>query len=176
MTGRVLGIDPGAGGAIALLVSGTLKGLHDMPCLVVRRGKRDVRQVDAHLLAATIGPLLPLDKAYIEKVGAMPGQGVSSMFAFGRAAGLIEGVLAGFGVPFDFVAPGRWKQEMTVSSSKDSSRQMAVRHWPHWSIEFARAKDDGRAEAALIGLYGARQWAKYGVGTAQTLEEALAAL
>ena len=173
---RVLGIDPGAGGALALLSGERLLALHDMPCLVVRRGKRDVRQVDAHLLAAVVASTLPLDVAYIEQVGAMPGQGVSSMFSFGRAAGLIEGVLAGTGTRFEFASPGRWKQEMGVNSSKDSSRQRAVRQWPTWSIEFARAKDDGRAEAALIGLWGARKEGRQGIGTGPTLEEQLAAL
>lgn len=176
MSARVLGIDPGAGGGIALLVGDQLKAVLDMPALVVRRGKRDVRQVDAHLLAGVIRRTLPLDMVYIERVGAMPGQGVSSMFAFGRAAGVIEGVLAGLGVPFDFLSPGHWKAAMNVSASKDASRHKAIMLWPQWSIEFSRAKDDGRAEAALLGLYGARKYAKEGLGTGQSFEEALAAL
>jgi hypothetical protein len=48
--------------------------------------------------------------------------------------------------------------------------------WPQWSIEFSRAKDDGRAEAALLGLYGARKYARETIGTGTSFEEALAAL
>jgi crossover junction endodeoxyribonuclease RuvC len=101
---------------------------------------------------------------------------VSSMFAFGRAAGVIEGVLAGLGVPFDFLSPGMWKSALNVSASKDASRHKSVMLWPQWSIEFSRAKDDGRAEAALIGLFGARKYARETIGTGPSLEEQLAQL
>jgi crossover junction endodeoxyribonuclease RuvC len=92
--------------------------------------------------------------AYVEQVGAMPGQGVSSMFAFGEAFGLAKGVLAGLGIPLQVVTPARWKRDMRLNTGKDSARAMAAARWPQHAGEFRRVKDDGRAEAALIALWG----------------------
>ena len=51
------------------------------------------------MLAAEIRVCRAPDSAIIEKVGAMPGQGVSSMFQFGRSVGMVEGVLAALQIP-----------------------------------------------------------------------------
>ena len=84
---RVIGIDPGASGAIALLVQGVLIAVHDMPTVTVERNKSQKRQVCpaglSILIESLTGPYVT--KAICEKVGAMPGQGVSSMFSFGRS-------------------------------------------------------------------------------------------
>ncbi len=92
--------------------------------------------------------------AYIEQVGAMPGQGVSSMFAFGEAFGLAKGVLAGLGIPVQSVPPARWKRALGLNSGKDAARAKAAATWPQQAGEFKRVKDDGKAEAALIALWG----------------------
>jgi crossover junction endodeoxyribonuclease RuvC len=42
-----------------------------------------------------------------------------------------------------------------LSSDKDTSRQLAMQRFPDYAEKFVRKKDDGRAEAALIALYGA---------------------
>jgi crossover junction endodeoxyribonuclease RuvC len=173
---RILGVDPGAGGALALLEDDQLRGLHDRPVLLIKRGKREVRQANAPMLASLLRSLMPIDLACVELVGAMPGQGVSSCFAFGRDAGMLEGALAGLGVPLLLVPPVVWKREMGVNSSKDSSRHRALQLWPAWAREFARVKDDGRAEAALLGLYGLRKQVRQGGSTTPSLSEALAAL
>lgn len=41
--------------------------------------------------------------ACVEQVGAMPGQGVTSMFSFGKSAGFIEGVLQALGIKYQLV-------------------------------------------------------------------------
>jgi crossover junction endodeoxyribonuclease RuvC len=92
-------------------------------------------------------------KALIEKVHAMPGQGVSSMFSFGRAAGIVEGVLAGLSVPFELIPPATWIKSMRTFGGKDGSRQRAQELFPDYAHLFARKKDDGRAEAALLACY-----------------------
>ena len=41
-----------------------------------------------------------------------------------------------------------------VDSTLDAARAKAIARWPAHANLFARVKDDGRAEAALIGLAG----------------------
>lgn len=152
---RILGIDPGASGALAVVEDGQLVALEDMPTLTVRRGQRDVREVNAALLGSVVAQMRPLDAALLEKVGAMPGQGVSSMFAFGRAVGVVEGVLGALQVPYSTVPPQEWQRAMRVRGGKDGARERAMRIYPTRAADFARKKDDGRADAVLIASYGA---------------------
>jgi len=150
---RVIGIDPGASGAIALLVSGVLISVHDMPTVTVERNKAQKRQVCPAGLSLLIQQLSP-HKATVEKVGARPGQGVSSMFSFGRSVGIIEGVLAARQIPVTFVTPQAWQKQSGAAKGKDGSRQRVMELFPSQANLFARVKDDGRADAVLIALMG----------------------
>lgn len=152
---RVLGVDPGASGALCVLdtVSGQVE-IIDMPTVTIKRGTRQVRQVQPALVVAALKELNP-DRAVVERVGAMPGQGVSSMFAFGRAAGVIEGALAGLAIPYTDVPPATWIKTMGVRGGKDGARNRAIELYPAQAQLFARVKDDGRADAALIATFGA---------------------
>jgi crossover junction endodeoxyribonuclease RuvC len=152
---RILGIDPGASGALAVVEDGRLVELIDMPVLTVKRGTREVREVNGPLLGLAVASLQPIEAALLEQVGAMPGQGVSSMFAFGRAVGVIEGVLGALRIPYRKVPPQEWQRAMRVRGGKDGARERAMRLYPDRAAEFARKKDDGRADASLIAAYGA---------------------
>jgi crossover junction endodeoxyribonuclease RuvC len=156
---KFMGIDPGAFGAIAILDKNSRElVIIDMPTLKVKRGPRVVNQVDAHMLADALrGHVTANTSALIEKVHAMPGQGVSSMFSFGRAAGIVEGVLAGLSVPFQLIPPATWTKSMRTFGGKDGSRQRAQELFPDYAHLFARKKDDGRAEAALLACYAAER-------------------
>jgi hypothetical protein len=69
--------------------------------------------------------------------------------------GIVEGVLAACGVPAVHIAPAAWKRAVGLSlASKDAARSEALRRWPGHAALFARVKDDGRAEAALIAVAG----------------------
>jgi crossover junction endodeoxyribonuclease RuvC len=153
---RILGIDPGASGALVIFdTEANALEVMDMPCVEIKRGARNVRQVSAQLLVNLLQEH-NASHAYVEKVGAMPGQGVASMFAFGRAAGVIEGVLAGLGIPTTYVTPQEWQKGMRVIGGKDGSRNRAIQLWPTFASLFARKKDDGRSDAALVAAYGAK--------------------
>lgn len=154
MAGVIIGIDPGATGAFALLGDdGELKFVRDMPVVEINGRKR----VSAAAVADLIFEWKPR-LAIIERVGAMPKQGVSGMFAFGYSAGVLEGVCAAAAVSVMFAHPATWKKAMGVTSDKDTSRQAAMRMWPSKHQLFIRKKDDGRAEAALLGAYHIMQW------------------
>ncbi len=150
----ILGIDCGARGAIAWLsLTGELLAVEDMPAAAVTIGGKDRMRVSAPMLAALIRETMPT-AAFVEKVGAMPGQGTASMFSFGFSAGLVDGVLAGLGIPTTYVTPQSWKRAAGLTSDKSAVRLRAAQLWPDMARHFARVKDDGRAEAALIARFG----------------------
>lgn len=152
----VIGIDPGASGAVAILQrDGGLVQVFDMPCVEVVVGGKAKRRISPEMLAAELR-LYADAAAYVEQVGAMPGQGVTSMFSFGESLGLARGVLAGLGVPVQLVPPTRWKRSLNLNAGKDGARALAAATWPAQAAEFRRVKDDGKAEAALIALWGLR--------------------
>lgn len=151
-----LGIDPGASGAIAVLdEEGHLVKVIDMPVFEVLVGKAVKRRVSPELLAGEIEPYVRSDSmAWLEQVSARPGQGVSSMFAFGESFGIIKGVLGALRVPTQMVTPNAWKKAMNLNASKDGSRAKATQMWPAQASMFKRVKDDGRAESCLIAEFG----------------------
>ena len=152
----IIGVDPGAAGAIAILEdNGKLVHVFDMPSVEVISGGKAKRRVSPEMLAAELR--LYADQgavAYVEQVGAMPGQGVSSMFAFGQAFGIVLGVLAGLAIPTQTVSPAKWKKDMKLNGGKDAARAKAAQIWPANAGEFKRVKDDGKAEAGLIAVWG----------------------
>lgn len=154
----VAGIDPGLSGAVALLdaETGSIIDVFDMPTLALTRGGKNKREMDPHALAGAIGRDR-IGHAFVELVNAMPGQGVSSVFAFGKGYGVVIGVLATLGVPMSFIAPAAWKRALQVPAAKDGARARASQLLPAAAHHWPLAKHDGRAEAALIAYYGLRQ-------------------
>ena len=84
------------------------------------------------------------------------GEGAVGAFAFGRSRGVVEGVLAAAGARSQFLTPAFWKRAVGFppGRDKDASRAAAIQRWPARAELFARKKDDGRAEAALIAAAG----------------------
>jgi crossover junction endodeoxyribonuclease RuvC len=159
---RIVGIDPGATGAAVVFDTalGTLE-IFDMPTYVERQrsGKKKVR-VDAVALGQWLRSQR-IDTAALEKVGAMPGQGVSSMFAFGRALGVVEGVLGTIDVPVFWYQPKEWQKLCRVAGGelvKDNARAKACLYFPAYADHFARKKDSGRADATLIAYAKWLEW------------------
>jgi len=91
----------------------------------------------------------------IEDIAARPGQGVTSMFSFGRTLGFAHGIAAAAEAPIHFVTPTVWKGKLgLLNSDKGASREKARTLFPASAHAFERVKDDGRAEAALLAYYG----------------------
>jgi crossover junction endodeoxyribonuclease RuvC len=156
MSGPVLGIDIGSQGAIALLTpAGDLIEVVDMP--ILRDGPKGRPNVSAALLADIVVKMRAAT-AYVEFVSARPGEGAVGASAFGRSRGVIEGVCGAAGVPLSFLTPSHWKRLVGIApgkeGAKDAARSEAIRRWPGHAATFARVKDDGRAEAALIAVAG----------------------
>ena len=153
----IVAIDPGLSGAVAFLDADLGLEVFDMPVHKLKRNGKTKREVDRYELARIIDAHAPISHAFVEQVGAMPGQGVSSMFQFGRSLGIVEGVLAANFVPTDYVTPRKWRSALGVRAGKDGSRARASELMPRHAGQWTRVKDDGRAEAALIALFGARE-------------------
>jgi hypothetical protein len=151
---KIIGIDPGYTGALAHLevANGdtTLIDVIDTPIT----GSGAKQSLDPFPLQAWLLQH-ELRCAYLERAQAMPKQGASSGFKYGRVVGAIEATLAVCAVPMVIVEPGKWKKHFhLVGGDKEGARQLAIRLFPREHRFFARRKDHNRAEAVLIGLYG----------------------
>jgi crossover junction endodeoxyribonuclease RuvC len=156
LTQTILGIDIGSQGAIAIVTTdGELIEVYDMP--VLADGPSGRRAVNAPILADIVAKSKAA-RAFIEFVGARPGEGAVGAFAFGRSRGVIEGVLGAMSISASMLAPASWKRVVGIrpgrEGAKDAARSEAIRRWPAKASLFARVKDDGRAEACLIALAG----------------------
>ena len=151
----ILGIDPGATGAVAIMSDlGYLIDVHDLPHM-------EGYGLSEAVLREMLADVHNVKHAFIERVSAMPKQGVVSTFKLGVNYGAIRGVCAGLHIPFSLVTPGKWKRDLGLKAEKDQARARAAQLWPGAAKQFARKKDDGRAEAALIAFWGS----KHGDGT-----------
>ncbi|WP_375453744.1 hypothetical protein [uncultured Methylobacterium sp.] len=111
------------------------------------------KQIDAAALARLVR-LSGATEAIVERVSAMPKQGVSSTFKFGMAYGAVLAAVGVLGLPLRQETPGRWKGHFRLDSDKEKARGLAIRTWPT-SPNFGRKKDHGRAEAALLARFAA---------------------
>lgn len=140
-----IGIDPGKKGSLALLEDDKVSIFPFFEDTYI-----DVlSKVDPHNAVCCL-----------EHVGAMPGQGVTSMFHFGENFGFIQGVLRAYKIPFELVRPQKWKKEFSITGDKNSSIQVCKRLFPEVNLlptPRCKKEDDGMAEAALMALYAQRK-------------------
>lgn len=150
-----MAIDPGARGAIAVIhEDGTVE-------LAPFSKENYLRVVSEHQCS----------RAVVEKVHAMPSQGVTSMFSFGENFGWIQGLLYAFSIPYDLVPPQKWKKEFGLLFPKGTDKRDIKRHsieraktlFPGVSLlPTARCKveSDGLAEALLMAEFCRRMYGK----------------
>lgn len=161
---RILGVDPGRNGALALLTDqGRTLRVVDLPVLVVKRGNGTKGELDAFALHDLLSEMAP-DVCYFEKVAGQRGDGVSAAFNFGEITGACKMACILTGARFIPVTPPAWKRAMKlIGAAKDDSRAKAMQLWPENASDFRRQKDDGRADAALIAEHGRLEQIKQGV-------------
>lgn len=145
-----IGIDPGKTGAIAVM--------DDDEILCLEQFNVD-KYVD--VLSYVVQSTSAKDiKVCLEKVGAMPGQGVVSMFNFGHNLGVIEGILSALRIPYQLVPPQTWKKEFSLTGDKAKSIEVCKKLFP-WvdlrATERSRKSSDGLAEALLMAEYARRR-------------------
>ena len=152
---KIIGIDPGLSGAIAILDDKKVLGLFDMP--VMADGKKNKRQLNsAHLSQYISSNIVDMNKSVVvvEQVNAMPGQGVTSMFNFGQTFGAIKGISATLKLPIFFVRPSKWKKHFElINSSKDASRTKVIEMYPSFAEKLSKKKDVNKSDAILIARF-----------------------
>ena len=152
---KVIGIDTGLSGAIAIIENKRVLGIFDMP--VMAEGKKNKRQLNSAQLVNIIRENTNNNEeitVVVEQVNAMPGQGVTSMFNFGQTFGAIKGVCAALELPIYFVRPTKWKKHFElINSSKDSSRTKVIEMYPSLSSQLSKKKDVNKSDAILIARY-----------------------
>ena len=150
MTLRI-GIDPGCSGALVVLKDGAYVAHMLMPTLKVGTKTR----VNGAAIKAFLEEYTHGSHVYLEQVGAMPGQGVSSMFTFGHAAGVVEGIVQGLGLPYTLVTPQKWKKVAgLIGSDKDAARSRAIQLFPDVRDLDFKGKGQAIADAMLIAMVG----------------------
>jgi len=159
----IAGIDPGAGGAVALYDSNTrrLIGMHDVPFWHQTIGKKKRKRVDPIGLRELFDTLqmMSVELVVMEAVGARPSQ--SGMFAFGYAVGLIYMSCMYSDLMVETVPPKRWKKMLNVSGKEkaetDDIIYRADELFPH-DRHLWRGPKGGklldRAEAAMLAKFG----------------------
>ena len=146
------GFDPGKDGALAIL------GYRDDPVLVPF-GEEEYAAWLCRLSLLTRNGIDGSVFCVVEHVGAMPGQGVTSCFSFGRGFGFILGLLTANCIPYELVRPQKWKKEFGCTSDKNTSIEVARRLCP--GVDLRRTPKctkphDGVAEALLMAEYAKR--------------------
>lgn len=145
-----IGIDPGLSGALAVLgPHGDLESLHDLP--VIRDGR--LAWIDAQGLTSLLIDSLRgrTARAVIERVSAMPAQGIASAFNFGVGFGSLLALVQARYLPIELVTAAQWKRAMGLSSDKRASLDKARLLFP--TADLGLAKHDGRAEALLLAYW-----------------------
>ena len=152
-----IGIDPGQKGGYALIIAKEEKidnGVYVYPW--------DDNEFPAKMRGIKHLADNPVMVACVEKVGAHPGQGVTSMFSFGQSYGFILGVLAALGIGVQLVPPGTWKKEFSlIGKDKAASIEVCKRLFPGVNLlasEKCRKDSDGMAEALLLACYAKRHF------------------
>ena len=161
-----IGIDPGMTGGLAVFQVSAKDGIQlvksmRMPVEDSNRCKaKKTKRISSEVLADTLAVFAPR-MVHIELVNAMPArdkagntiQGISSTFNFGFSTGSIESVIHAFAIPITYTVPSVWKKHYALlKTQKIDAVHKANEYWPEHN--FTRAVDSGRADAALIGLYG----------------------
>lgn len=148
-----IGIDPGLSGAVAVLKDGKFVTVYDMPTTL--RGSGSVKQeVNPSALKQMLKDSVLADDdvaVLLERVTAMPGQGVSSMFSLGDSFGVCRAVISCMGYKLFLETPQKWKKSMELTSDKEKSRALASRLFPDAPLTLKKHSD--RAEAILMSYY-----------------------
>lgn len=168
-----VGIDPGISGALVVIEDGNIT-FYDTPTVQVKVGKSIKNQVDPFAcseilrkyangpvgsMMVTIEKVQPMPSFKVQRKGEEPREqamGATSAFNFGRDFGMWLGILAALNVPYMLAHPATWKRRILsdMEKGKDASRVKAMQLYPHVSIDLARKKDHGRADALLLARYG----------------------
>lgn len=158
---RIVGCDPGLNGGFCILTLSTKSFRAED--IVFEYFPTIGSEIDFQKLAYIFACLHDCH-AILEKVNAMPGQGVCSMFKFGRVYGALQAMLSAHRIEYTEVTPQKWQAEMLsgipviqkTSGRKDTKKMASLaaqKLFP--SLEIPK-KHDGLTDALLLAEWGRR--------------------
>lgn len=157
MSSVIIGIDPGLKGGIALIRKGVPVKVWKMP--VIKSGTKSILNLQ------TLNEILAHCKSFadfdgclvvLERVHAMPKQGVVSVFTFGEGYGTIKGMAVAHGLGLMEVRPTEWQSALLQGIPKDLGKKRSIAYCLH-RFSGLGTLSDGEADAICLGLYGSRQ-------------------
>lgn len=158
---HIVGIDPGASGALVLLEDDHILDICDMPTVTVKIGKTNSQQMNISAIVKHLTDWenkFVIDHIYMERVHFIRGKsGATAATRFIEGFGILRGIIGALRLPLTLVPVHVWKPALRCPAEKPAARARACEIFPVWAGAFDRVKDDGRAEAAMIALYGVRQ-------------------
>jgi hypothetical protein len=171
-----ISIDPGLSGAIALILiqadTGELFDVTDMPTRkIVKANGKKTTVIDVPALAEVIRDYAGHSRhrwnthVIIEEQSTRPGLAAGSVAKTHFGYGLIVMAAEALDCEWSTIRPQDWKAthgligagshlpagSKRTRAIKTASREAAMARFPHHADLFRLAKNDGRAEAALIG-------------------------
>lgn len=170
-----MGVDPGEYGAVAFYIpvqEGVSRSELHLVDLKIARGQKGKSAAHATIpeLAAAIRTTIDIighpALAVVETPHSLPSDGHVGAFTFGKACGMVEGLLHGMGIAQIPVVPAVWKSLLGLSSVKSRSIAKAQELFletdiggeGHILFESPMRHADGRAEAALLAYLGAHRF------------------
>jgi crossover junction endodeoxyribonuclease RuvC len=150
----VIGIDPGQSGSVVRL------GRGEILCWRGFKGLSDISSAVAGAMG--VAPEVVIEAVVVENVHAMPGQGVCSMFSFGKSTGVALGaVYTLFGSDIVEVSPQKWQNWFTrelgleKGAGKFDSRKVIETILPGHkkTLSHRRGLDHNACDAALLALW-----------------------
>jgi len=172
---NAIGVDPGYTGAIAFQ-RGENWLITDMPTIKVGKPRKKRKPIAGLLIpekrrpaTKTVLDLLCIRRlflehinnaglsiVYIEKATVMPEQGITGAGHYMLAYGQIIGILVGLGIPYTEITPQSWKKEMMEGMGREKTNSVIRANQLHPALELSKT-EHGKADALLIGKYGARR-------------------
>lgn len=157
-----IGIDPGLSGAVAV-ISSKEQRVYNTPTIEVKTGKKRKNVYDVMGMVNIFKTIIDTSwvkatditiNVALEKIHAMPGQGVTSMFSMGEGFGIWKGIVSAFYLPMHLIPPQTWKKAIVgTGKDKEASRLKAIELFPKMHDELKFKKDHDKAEALLIAEY-----------------------
>jgi len=157
----IAGVDPGLAGAVAVYDTSTEDvRAFDLPTHEVKVRSAVRRRADVpgtltlmSMIAMVFEPVVVI----IENPGGLPRQSAAAAFTFGYVCGIVHAGVAAAGLRSHLVAPATWKQKMGLKHCDKRTSLIKASQWlPAGADQWPLKKHDGRAEAALLALYGSR--------------------
>lgn len=184
---RIVAVDPGASGAIAVVDHGVPTAVYDMPTYQVKMATAKYRKqrgggfkLDekgrriryypkrttvcpigvATLIAdpSVLGGRTPEDAiVLLEKVEGRGDDGAVGAFKFGQAYSSVEAAILMAGFVPVYVYPAAWKRELGIDLKNKVAALHLARAMFGRACELSAAKHDGRGDALLMTYFASRR-------------------